>query len=209
MSLRELQRYISNTKIITIPYERCIDLTKYEDKMGKVSSVSRIFRAVGYTTDTDVRTGGWIDPMQASQWQLLAGIGNIYNFQDYAYNYMSWNTLLQLRNTTSTDLAFRYDKSSNKLYVNVSTQNPGNITVEYVPRYDSVEEIDSDYWTDILVRLAVAQTKVVVGRIRSRYTQNGALWSQDGERILEEGTSELTALREHLLANTQLVYPID
>ena len=61
----------------------------------------------------------------------------------------------------------------------------------------------------MLIRLAVALTKVTIGRIRTRFTQSNALWTQDGELILEEGNTELAELRQHLMENSQLVYPID
>lgn len=211
ISLREIQRYICSTNIITIPYSKCIDLSNIKDGNDnpiKINSVSRIYRADGYVGEGSA-TSGMTDPMFASQWQLLGGVSNMENFQDYMYNYGSWNTLMQIRNTTSTDLAFRYDKSSNKLYINVATNTPVRITIEYVPRYDNVEEIVSDYWIDMLVRLCVANAKVVVGRIRSRYSQANALWSQDGDTLLTEGTTELTELRNYLQANTQLIYGID
>lgn len=211
VSLREIQRYISSTKILTIPFSKCIDMSKIkdeEDKEVKINSISRIYRADGYVGDTSSSTG-MVDPMYAAQWQLLGGTSNMRNFQDYMYNYGSWNTLLQIRNTTSTDLAYRYDKSSNKLYINVASNLPARITIEYVPRYDDVSEIVSDYWIDMLVRLCVANAKVIVGRIRSRYSQSNALWAQDGETLLNEGTSELSEIREHLVTNTQLVYGID
>jgi hypothetical protein len=57
--------------------------------------------------------------------------------------------------------------------------------------------------------MSVALTKIVLGRIRTRFTQSGALWAQDGEKILEEGNTELKELREVLRANSNLVYPID
>lgn len=211
VSLREIQRYISSTKILTIPFSRCIDLSTVKDEDGKnikVNSISRIFRAEGYVGDTTGPTG-LVDPMYVGQWQLLGGTSNMRNFQDYMYNYGSWNTLLQLKNTTSTDLAFRYDKSSNKLYINIASNLPGSITIEYVPRYDDVSEIVSDYWIDMLVRLCVANAKVVVGRIRTRYAQSNALWTQDGDTLLNEGNTELAEIREHLVTNTQLVYGID
>lgn len=212
-ALREIQRYICSTKIITIPYSRCIDLSTIKDsndQLIKVSSVARIYRTSGYLdTSTDSYGTGMIDPMYVSQWQLLSGTGNLYNFQDYSSNYIAWNTLLQIRNTTSTDLAFRYDKASNKLYINIVSDLPQYITVEYIPRYDNVDEITSDYWIDILMRMCVALTKVTLGRIRTRYTQSNALWVQDGQQILDEGNSELAELRSHLEQNTQLVYPID
>ena len=116
---------------------------------------------------------------------------------------------MQIRNTTSTDLAFRYDKSSNLLYINVSINTPESITVEYVPRYNDVSEITSDYWIDIIIQLAAAIAKVTVGRVRSKFKQSNALWTLDGDQLLEEGNAELTALREHLKANSNLCYPID
>lgn len=109
----------------------------------------------------------------------------------------------------STDLAFRFDKYSNKLYINTSSNVPSFVTVEYVPRFDNVEEIVSDYWIDALSRMCVANAKIAVGRIRSRFTQSNALWTQDGEQLLSEGTEELNTLREYLQTNSQLVYAID
>lgn len=201
-SLREIQRYICSTKIITIPFSRCIDLTKY-----KVNSISRVYRTQGYATDNAELS--LTDPMYVSQWQMLSGPGNLSNFQNYTYNYMTWNTMLQMRNTTSTDLAFIFDKSTNQLYINTASDMPSNITIQYVPRYDSVEDINSDYWIDMLCRLAVANTKVIVGRVRSKYTQTNALWTLDGQTLLQEGLTELTELRNYLQTNTQLLYPID
>lgn len=83
--------------------------------------------------------------------------------------------MLQLRNTVSTDLIFRFDRHTGYLYINVAFDKPKYITIEYVPRYDDVSEIVSDYWIDMLIRLSTALTKVTVGRIRSRYTQSNAL----------------------------------
>ena len=147
--------------------------------------------------------------MYASQWQMLYGIGKINRMQDNAYNYASWNTLLQIRNTTSTDLAFRYDKLSELLYINISSNYPDKVTIEYIPRFDDVSQITSDFWIDVLIRLAVALTKITVGRVRSKFKQSNALWVLDGDTLIEEGNAELTALREELKANTQLCYPID
>ena len=96
-SLREIQRYICSTKVITIPFKRCIDLTEY-----KVNSVSRVMRTQGYATDNAELS--LTDPMYVSQWQLLSGPGNLSNFQNYTYNYMTWNTMLQMRNTTICQL---------------------------------------------------------------------------------------------------------
>ena len=122
---------------------------------------------------------------------------------------MVWVISCIFKNTTSTDLAFRFDKDSSKLYINTPCGTPGNITIEYIPIIHDVEEIKSPYWIDMLMRLTVALTKVTVGRIRSRYTQSNALWQNDGDTILSEGREELSNLREMLLQNSELTYPID
>ena len=57
--------------------------------------------------------------------------------------------------------------------------------------------------------MSTALVKKVLGRIRTRYTQSNALWTQDGERLLEEGDTELKELREVLRVNSQMIYPID
>ena len=41
-AMREVQRYITSTKIITLPYTKVIDLTKY-----KVNAVTKVLRATG------------------------------------------------------------------------------------------------------------------------------------------------------------------
>lgn len=210
-ALREIRRYIDSTKLITIPYKSCINLSEVTDDEGnpiKVSSVSRIYRTDGFASSSGNSLTP-TDPMLASQWQMVSGTGNMAEFQNYAYNYMAYNTLLQIRNTTTTDLSFMYNKEQNMLYVNVATNAPQMITIEYVCRYDHIEDIKSDYWIDILMRMSVALAKIAVGRIRSRFTQSNALWQQDGQQLLDEGNSELSELRQHLVDNATLLYPVD
>lgn len=202
-ALREIQRYIDCFRMITVPFSRCINLSDY-----KVSSVIGVRRAEGYMADVKNNSAS-MDPLYASQWMMLSGIGNVGYVSDYASNLASWNTLLQIRNTLSTDLSFYYNKSENNLYVNISSSQPKDITVIFVPRFDDVSEIESDYWIDILVRLSIALTKVAVGRVRTKFKQSNALWTLDGDTILEEGKSELAELRTQMRESTQLVYGVD
>lgn len=207
-ALVEVQRYIDTTKIITIPYKACIDMSQYDD----VSSVSRVYRPKGYViADSDIQSQmdpTYVDPMYLGMWQMMSGYGNTYNINDWVYNYSAWNTALQIRNTMSTDLAFIFDKSKNNLYINVAFDVPTKITVEYIPVYHDVSEVTSDYWIDIILRLSIALIKTILGRIRTKYTQTGALWNLDTS-ILAEGQAELDAIREQLRASTQLTYGID
>lgn len=204
-ALREVQRYIASTKIITIPYKACIDLTDY-----KVSSVSRVFRADGYViANSDIEnSAAYTDPMYLGMWQMMSGNGNAFGISDWSYNYGAWNTALQIRNTLSTDLIFRFDKSTNKLYINVAFDVPDKITIEYVPYYTDVSQVTSDFWVDILMKLSLALAKVTIGRIRTKFTQTNSLWNLDSS-ILEEGQQELNSIRELMRNSTQLTYGID
>ena len=83
------------------------------------------------------------------------------------------------------------------------------ITVEYIPKLTDIEAIKSEYWIDILIRMSTAMTKIVLGRIRTRFTQSNPLWTQDGEKLLEEGNSERKELLEILRTNSNLIYDID
>ena len=47
-AFREIQRYIDSTRLATLPYKPCIDLSEFP-----VSSVSRVFRSQGFSGDSN------------------------------------------------------------------------------------------------------------------------------------------------------------
>lgn len=212
-TLRELVRYWDETTMITIPYASCIDLSG-EFFEEQVSSIVNVYRTVGIG---DANSGNssyssvnvMSDPAYAQQWMLFSNGGTMYNLNDYIMNYASWVTLSKIKNTISTDLAFTEDRHNKKLYINSYMASPGQITVEYIPKLKQVDDIKSDYWIDILVRMSTALTKIQIGRIRTRFTQSNALWTQDGEKMLEEGNTELKELREVLRTNSNYCFPED
>ena len=206
-ALRELQRYWDETTLVTIPYASCINYAG--TPLEESSSIVRVYRTVGVGNSEDAGNSVTMDPMYAQQWMVFSNAGTMYNLQDYVMNYAAWNTLSQVRNTISTDLAFREDKHACKLYINNNISSPGNITVEYIPKLRSVEDIKSDYWKDVLVRMSLDFAKIQIGRIRTKFTQSNALWTLDGDKLLEEGNTDLKELREILRANSNMVYPID
>ena len=205
-ALRELERYWDETTLITVPGASCIDLDG-EFFNEKVSSIVKVYRTEGIG---EAGTGMTVmnDPVQMAQFAIFSNGGTMYCLQDYVMNYASYLTMNKIKNTTSTDLAFKEDRHNKKLYIN-NYSMPRMITIEYIPKLTSVEDIQSDYWIDILIRYCVALTKVVLGRIRTRFTQSNALWTQDGDKILEEGNSELKELREILRVNSNLIMLID
>ncbi len=199
---RELERYWDETTLITVPYASCIDLSGLD-----YCSIKNVYRAVGIGGPEDT-SPGMIDPVWAQQWMVFSNLGTMYNLQDYILNYAAWNTMSQIRNTMSTDLGWDQQIHDNKLYLN-GTTHPDMITIEYIPKIKDVDQIKSVYWIDLLVRFCVAHSKVALGRARTRAKQSGALWEQDGDKLLEEGNAELEKLREQLSVNDSLCDPID
>lgn len=203
-ALRELQRYWDESSFITVPFESCIDLAKYQLDSCAIVKVYRMEGMGEGGSDINAMS----DPLYAQQFMIFSNAGTMFNLQDYVMNQVAWTTLSQTRNTISTDMAFREDKHNHKLYIN-SMSSPGYVTIEFIPKLESVENIQSDYWQDILIKLSTALTKVTLGRIRTRFAQSNALWTQDGDKMLEEGTTELKELRELLRTNSNLLFGID
>lgn len=204
-AFREIQRYIDIPKLITVPFASCIDLDGW-----KHNSIVKIYRTEGYTGN-NAANGDAIpnDPMYMQQWMIYSNGGSMYNLDNYVMNFLSYNTLLQMRNTLSTDLSWKEDKQGKKLYINCSYDAPKMITIEYIPVYEKVEEVEDDYWIDQIARLSMALTKITLGRIRSYATQSNALWTLDGPTLLQEGNAEAQDLRQRLIDNMNFMYPID
>jgi hypothetical protein len=205
-ALRELERFWDETTLLTLPFASCIDLDG-EFFKEKVSSIVKVYRTEGLG-DSDGGLSVMNDPVQMAQFAIFSNGGTMYNLNDYVMNYASWMSMHQVRNTMSTDMSFKEDRHNKKLYIN-NYNAPSMVTIEYIPKLKYVEDIQSDYWTDILIKYCVALTKIVLGRIRTRFTQSNALWTQDGEKILEEGNTELKELRELLRVNSNMIFLID
>lgn len=201
--IREINRYWDETTLIKVPFASCIDTSGWDESVSSIVNVYRT-QAIG-----DVSGNGMFDPLYAQQWMIFSSGGTMYNLQDYVLNYAAWSQLQSIKNTMSTDLDWNEDRHNHKLYINANSVRPNMLTIEYIPKITKVEDIKSDYWIDILIRMSVAMAKIAVGRIRTRYKQSGAVWEQDGDTILSEGTTELKELRERLTVNSNLIQIVD
>lgn len=219
-SMREIQRYIHNSKFVTVPFKSCIDVSEYHisdvrfvyagDTAGSITGVYNGASQYGDNTDIagnpSIYANTPIDPMAWSAF-YLGSAGQISGYTNYVNNYYAYTQTLKGLNVGDVKrLAFNYNKASEKLYVNNNVACR-SITIEYIPRFDNVEEITNDAWIDILVRFAVANLKITLGRARSRFTQSNALWQQDGETMLNEGNAELAELRTYLDDSASLLRP--
>lgn len=191
-AFREIKRYINVTKYATLPYGRCIDLSKCG-----VLAVTEVMRTKNNTKSYDLPDAIYLS--------LTTYPGAMNSMSDYR----SYIRTRQIRNTLNPDLAFRYDETTSRLYVASQFPEPTSITIAYIPNVESVDQIVTPYWQDMLVRLSLALAKETLGRIRGKYSLNNSTFNLDSEALLSEAQTELTEIRNHLQENSDMVLPID
>lgn len=182
----ELKHYMTDLYTITVPYAQCIDLKKYN-----IDSVESVMRG-----QDSILTGM---PFQMPAMNLM-NITGIYNLEDYT------NAMIIKRNlnTLATDMDFYWDKPNRKLYVYANPNIPTQVTINFKPEYYSVADIRESYWETHLRKLALAMCKIVIGRIRSKYTSSSTKFQLDGPTILAEGREELQQERDFLQSNKDI-----
>lgn len=191
-AFRELKRYISTPHFITVPYTgAAIDLTSYN--VYSVINVMRSQPTYGtFIQDADVFT-------------LASSYYNMNNIN----NYVNRMAILQQRNTLATDLDFIWNSETKQLFISTNPPFPPALTIQFTKEYSKIDDVKDPYWTDILLRLAIAYSKQALGRIRGKYTLNSAQYNLDGETLINEANTEIENIRTHLITNCDVVYPID
>ena len=191
-AFRELKRYISTPHFVTVPYTgAAIDLTSYN--VYSVINVMRSQPTYGtFIQDADVFT-------------LASSYYNMNNID----NYVNRMAILQQRNTLATDLDFIWNSETKQLFISTNPPFPPALTIQYTKEYTKVDDIKDPYWTDLLLRLAIAYSKQALGRVRGKYTLNSAQYNLDGETLINEANPEIENIRTHLITNCDVVYPID
>lgn len=190
----EMKHYIADTRTITVPYSEVIDTSKLGVKISAIQYLMRGQSATKYL------------PMQDVMFYYTNNIkGTGYDVEDYARALMVQQNIAAL----STDLDFYYDKPNQKLFVTCNIVKPTTLTLEYIPEYDSVDDITESYWQNLLKRFSVAFAKQIYGRIRSKYTLNSSQYTVDGPTMLAEGNQELETIRNLLEENNDTLFVID
>ena len=197
-AFREVKQYVTTPAYMTIPFAAqsqgiggTIDL---KDK--NVYSVINVMRPDTYNS----LSMNIVD---------VFGLNYIYSAVTNMDAYAQRMLRLQQMNTISTDLDFVWDAHRKQLSVTMNPPYTNMITIQYIPDYKDVEEITEVFWVDIILKLATAYAKQVLGRIRSKYTLNSSQYSLDGETLLNEANTEIQEVQTFLKTNVDLAFPID
>ena len=193
---REVKRYITTPAYMTLPWNSNNGGNKINLKDKKVYSIINVLRPNSYNS------------LSVNSLDVF-GLAQSYSAVTNLDAYMNRMLRLQQMNSISTDLDFVWDAHTKDLYVTMNPPYTNQITIAYVPDYQSVEEITEVYWVDIILKLATAYAKQVLGRVRSKYTLNSAQYNLDGETLLAEAKEEIAEIITYLRTNVDLAFPID
>lgn len=192
-ALKEIQRYMTTPKLKTVPYSSTIDCSEWD--VYSIINVRRpnpIYGATYGVGDLDV-------------FSLASGVLSSVDPTYYENRMM----LIQQRNTISTDMDFLWEPSTKLLRLSVNPPFPKYVTLEYIPEYHNVEEVTEPFWQDYILQLATAYAKVIIGRIRSKYTLKSSQYELDGKDLVAEGNAEIDKIRDYLRENVDLTFPLD
>lgn len=195
-AFREVKHYVTTPAYMTIPFNSKTGGNTVSLKGKNVYSVICVMRPDSYNS-ISMNT---LD---------VFGLAQSYSAITNMPSYMNRVLRLQQMNTISTDLDFVWDAHKEELSVAINPPYTNQLTIEYIPDYQSVEEITEVYWVDIILKLATAYAKQVLGRIRSKYTLNSSQYSLDGEALLAEAKEEIAEITTFLRDNVDLAFPID
>lgn len=204
IALLEVKPYIGTSQYITLPYSHCIDLS---DK--NIYNVVAVYR--GSVTD-GLESSGLTDGALLFGTGAYTVAGNAYNsLFDLSYSdqlairLLTRQVVNTVRNLTDIDFVFKDDK----LYLETSDYVVNDITIEYNPKYENVEEITDPYWCSIIYRMTLANMKIALGRARGKYRLTNLSYELDSDTILQEGITELETLRTELKESNDIFFMLD
>ena len=197
-AFREIKQYVTTPAYITVPFGANV--------LGQ-----------GTTIDlSDKNIYNVICVMRPNSYNSLSmntldvfGLNQVYSSLQNMEAYANRMLLLQQLNTISTDLDFVWDYHTKKLSVTMNPPYTNMITIQYIPDYKDVEEITEPFWVDKILQLATAYAKLVIGRIRSKFTLNSSQYSLDGEALVQEANQEIQEIRTFLQTNVDLSFTLD
>lgn len=184
-AFQEIDAYMTDPQHITLPYTNRIDMSKYE-----VDYISTIYKApVGLDNS------------------------NLLTLDMYFYGSMSIENLGARLSAERVSLSLK-DRLSHKwidpyLYVDMAPPYSSSITIEYIPKYSDVKSITSPYWIALILRLAVANAKETLGRVRGKHRVSASPVEVDGDTLLSEASSEKSEIRNYLDEQADVFFPTD
>jgi hypothetical protein len=190
LAFREMKGWDSLEAERTVRFARRIDLAHPRINI-KAKSISDVLRARPLEGVAIGTSGTDVFSLAVSINSNYYGLGNgVTDISPVARRLLA----RQIRNTLTTDLNFSHHRGDRYLYITHAIPLPSQVTIRYVPDYQSVEEIDDERWSTYLLRLSVAYLKMAIGQVRGKVNLPGSV-QLGGERLIQEANEEFAQIR--------------
>lgn len=205
---------IGTSKYMTVPISDTIDL-----RNKNVYTVINVYRTSPVTNgygNSSSSSSMYTDAILFNPSMLLTGISGYNNTLNRSLGITaSDNVAISLLTSQvinqasgrSSDIDFEYDDGY--LYVETAGAGTETVTIEYIPNYNSVEDVDEPFWQMYIFEMGLAYAKIALGRARNKHRVSNVQYELDGDTLISEGTSELEQLTEKLEESNDLDYFLD
>lgn len=219
LALLKCKPFIGTTRLLTVSGTNHVDLSKYhvytvvDVYKGDTMALSSVSESQSQGTAGDATGAGGYDaylfsPSMFNFYDAFTGQSTGTSSMDSLVITMLSNQLMNTIRGGTSDVDFYQD--GDELYIDLTGAGAGgSITIEYIPDYQDVSEITEPFWVNFILNMALALTKVALGRARSKYNISGLPYELDGDTLLSEGTTELEQLNEQLRELSDIWYVID
>lgn len=122
-----------------------------------------------------------------------AGVG----LNRFSEQFRKISTLQKMANTLGTDIGCRFNKAKGELYP-FSNRPPKRFCIVYTPEFFTIEDVTDTDWQYLIVELATAMAKKVLGKALTSYVEKDALYKDAGEDYVAEGNAEYKEVMERI-----------
>lgn len=120
-------------------------------------------------------------------------------------DYDPWSSeqlMLKGLNETAGDKHFLFDYDRQLLFIYFNERLPKSVTVDLILEYRDIEDVESDYWTMLLQKKALAVTKLALAQLRGKFSSvQGAPFSLNADMLRQQGEAETANIQEILEEN--------
>lgn len=193
---------------------------KIEEAVRKISSYSPYvctegFKVLGGVIQMPEDTTAVVavlnfDKASATRAKVVADDTDLFSVSRYLYNYNDLSDpyiFLMQKNAVSTLQGFvrlkdyRYEKNSHKLFI--SNHEGETLTLQYLRKYRSFEEIQDVDIIQIVKEYSLALCKIIEGNIRRKLQSAPGAIQLDGDSLVSEGMSEKQEIESQLPSKFQ------
>ena len=205
IAFTEIEPYINVRKRITLLWNNeSGGAINFKDHKIKAKSVVAVRRGTdqGYLNNTiSSVTGTWY-----YGWYMPIGGRFSADYDPWAMQAL----MLKGVNEISGDKQFLFDYDRQLLFINFNQRYPTSVTIDYIPEYIDIEQVEDSYWVNILQQYSLALVKIALSHYRGKYINvTGSPFTLNFDRLAQEGETSRQQIWDELVESNLLNYRFD